>query len=329
MTAEVLDHVSERLIVEGVLPIPPLPLCVSCRRTMHHMQPPEGAAPPAMPIRHLGPITEDSVPIPPEIIESQMAPVAHLVEKPGWVLWMIMAPCGDLHCHHCFSAHLETSRRRITDPPLCMACGVRVGPIRNLRYWYGMLTQADVDGGSEAATHTPTVVGAPTVGAPSLGAPTEDGHMLAGGDIGSALEAIERELAAEKGAQQRAVEERAKLMSLVELTRSGSAASKLTSAEALFRLTHTNADNQLVVAETGGVEPLVELTRSGTAAAKTAAARVLWNLATDDTVCEVAVVGGGGIAPLVELTRSGPLVDHARAERCHPTEVERRQRLDR
>jgi len=92
---------------------------------------------------------------------------------------------------------------------------------------------------------------------------------------------------------------------LVELTRSGSAAAKLMSAEALFGLTNNNTDNQVAVAETGGAGPLVELMRSGTAAAKTAAARVLWNLTTDDVISEVAIVAEGGIAPLVELTRSG------------------------
>ena len=146
---------------------------------MHHVEPPPGGVPPAMP-REMGPITADTVPLPPE----QVAPrptVEELLERAGWLLWLVIKPCGHLICHHCFFEHARTSRRAITEPVLCKGCGVPVGLVRP-RHWYGQLSQVDVDHGAAGASAAPDMGGG--------AAETGDGaEVEAGTNVGAEAEA--------------------------------------------------------------------------------------------------------------------------------------------
>ena len=89
---------------------------------------------------------------------------------------------------------------------------------------------------------------------------------------------------------------------IIEELRSGSARTQEKAAAELRNLA-VNADNQVAIAQAGGIAPLVELTRSGSAYAKEKAAGALRNLALNADN-KVAIAQAGGIAPLVEHPRS-------------------------
>ena len=89
---------------------------------------------------------------------------------------------------------------------------------------------------------------------------------------------------------------------IIEELRSGSARTQEQAASEL-RILAVNADNQVAIAQAGGIAPLVELTRSGSAGAKEQAAGALRNLALNADN-KVAIAQAGGIAPLVEHPRS-------------------------
>ena len=98
---------------------------------------------------------------------------------------------------------------------------------------------------------------------------------------------------------------------IIEELRSGSARTQEQAASELRNLA-VNADNQVAIAQAGGIAPLVELTRSGSAYAKEKAAGALWSLALNADN-QVAIAQAGGIGPLVELTRSGSAYAKERA----------------
>ena len=97
-------------------------------------------------------------------------------------------------------------------------------------------------------------------------------------------------------------------------------------AWALNNLAHTD-DNEIAIAEAGGIALLVEPLRSGSAVAKMQAARALANLAMNDA--NSGDRGGGGIAPLLQLVRDGRRAPRSRRRRrcttCPSTTTTRRR----
>ena len=74
--------------------------------------------------------------------------------------------------------------------------------------------------------------------------------------------------------------QRSQLPPLVALVRDGTAAQKVSAADALKVLARS-ADNRIPIAKAGGIPPLVALVRDGDAAQKENAAGALRNLAND------------------------------------------------
>ena len=92
---------------------------------------------------------------------------------------------------------------------------------------------------------------------------------------------------------------------LVALVRDGNAAQKESAAESLRKIAATCADNQIAIAEAGGIPPLVALIRDGNAAQKEHAAWALECLAHLCADNQVLIAEAGGIPPLVALVRDG------------------------
>jgi hypothetical protein len=89
---------------------------------------------------------------------------------------------------------------------------------------------------------------------------------------------------------------------LVTLVQSGTDGQKEQGAGALWNLSF-NAENQIAIAQAGGIATLVTLVQSGTDGQKEHAAGALWNcywnLSHNDEN-KVAITQAGGIVPLVE-----------------------------
>ena len=75
-------------------------------------------------------------------------------------------------------------------------------------------------------------------------------------------------------------------------------------AGAIWSLTLSNPENQLAIAEAGGIPPLI-LLLEGHVEVHRDVAGALWSLADKEPVNQMAVANSGGIAPLVNLAKNG------------------------
>ena len=134
--------------------------------------------------------------------------------------------------------------------------------------------------------------------APAAQAPAQPVETIAPADLAPAAQAPARKpppVLATDGTD---------ITELVALICDGTDEQKHSAAFALWCLAANCADNQIAIAQAGGIPPLVALVRDGNDVQKDRAAGALGNLAGNDHN-KILIAEAGGIPPLVALVRDG------------------------